>query len=56
MTRPCQQLLWTVYPIVVILGDPEMVFDCGVGHLRVDIFLGEVSSQAFCPNVLVCCL
>lgn len=56
MAHPCQQLVWTVYLIVVILGDHEMVFDCGVGHLCIDIFLGEVSSQAFCPNVLVCCL
>ena len=54
MAHPCQQLVFSDYSIVVILGDNELVSDYGVGHSCV--FFGEMSSQDFCPNFLACCL
>ena len=43
MAHPCQQLVFSDYSIVVILGDHELVSEYGVGHSRV--FFGEMSSQ-----------
>ena len=45
MAHPCQQLVFSDYSTLVILGDDELVSDYGVGHSCV--FFGEMSSQDF---------